>query len=134
MLGLPAASKITYARPVGGLENTSNIGDDANINNLAWPPRPSPEPSRRFFGPKLIYGTFLALKLPWERARPSNPPQWTVFASRRQGFTPTLRLVENPVLTLQKRGFGLQTPYFVQTRNGNQFKKEVGRKAFWNTW
>ena len=27
----------------------------------------------------------------------SNPPQWTVFASRRQGFTPTLRLVQNPI-------------------------------------
>ena len=25
MLGLPAASKITYVRPVGGPENTSNI-------------------------------------------------------------------------------------------------------------
>ena len=27
MLGLPAASKITYVRPVGGPENTSNIGE-----------------------------------------------------------------------------------------------------------
>ena len=26
-----------------------------------------------------------------------TPTQWTVFASRRQGFTPTLRLVQNPV-------------------------------------
>ena len=29
--------------------------------------------------------------------RRSNSSQWTVFASRRQGFTPTLRLVQNPV-------------------------------------
>ena len=35
MLGLPAASKITYVRPVGGPENTLNIGENPNINNLA---------------------------------------------------------------------------------------------------
>ena len=29
--------------------------------------------------------------------RPSDPPQWTMFASRRQSFTSTLRLVQNPV-------------------------------------
>ena len=29
--------------------------------------------------------------------RRSNPPQWTLFASRRQIFTPTLRLVQNPL-------------------------------------
>ena len=26
----------------------------------------------------------------------SDPPQWTEFASTKQGFTPTLRLVQNP--------------------------------------
>ena len=35
MLGLPAASKTTYVRPVGGPENTSNIGENPNMNNLA---------------------------------------------------------------------------------------------------
>ena len=28
------ASKITYVRPVGGAENTSNTGENPNINNL----------------------------------------------------------------------------------------------------
>ena len=49
MLGQSAASKITYVRPVGGPENTSNSGENPNINSLAWPPRPSPEPLHRFF-------------------------------------------------------------------------------------
>ena len=35
MLGLPAASKITYVRPAGGPENSSNVGENANIKNLA---------------------------------------------------------------------------------------------------
>ena len=35
MLGLSAASKITYVRPVGGPEGTSNIGENPNINKLA---------------------------------------------------------------------------------------------------
>ena len=42
MLGLPAASKIIYVKPVGGPENTSNIGANPNINNLAWPLDPRP--------------------------------------------------------------------------------------------
>ena len=61
MLGWSAASKITYVRPVGGPENTSNIGENPNINSLASPPRPSPEPPRRFFCPKMIYGPFSGL-------------------------------------------------------------------------
>ena len=35
--------------------------------------------------------------------RPSNPRLWTVFSSRRRGFTPTLRLVQNPVTYRQTR-------------------------------
>ena len=36
MLDLPAASKITSVRPVGGPKDTSNIGgENPNINNLA---------------------------------------------------------------------------------------------------
>ena len=35
MLGRSAASKMTYVRPVGGPENTSNLGGNPNINNLA---------------------------------------------------------------------------------------------------
>ena len=38
--------------------------------------------------------------------RRSNRPQWRGFASRRQGFTPTLRLVQNPAN-------GSQNAYFV---------------------
>ena len=34
MLGRSAASRITYVRPVGGPENTSNIGENPDINNL----------------------------------------------------------------------------------------------------
>ena len=34
MLGLSAAPKIICVRPVGGPENTSNIGENPNINNL----------------------------------------------------------------------------------------------------
>ena len=39
-------------------------------------------------------GRMLVSKL---RQDPPNPPQWTVLASRTQGFTQTLRLVQNPV-------------------------------------
>ena len=35
MLGLPAASKFSYVRPVGGPQNTSNIGENPNVSNLA---------------------------------------------------------------------------------------------------
>ena len=35
MLGRLAASKVIYVRPVGGPENTSNIGGNPNVNNLA---------------------------------------------------------------------------------------------------
>ena len=35
MLGRSAASKIIYVRPVGGPENTSNIGESPNISDLA---------------------------------------------------------------------------------------------------
>ena len=41
MLGRSAAFKITSVRPVGGPENTSNIGENPSINNLARSPRPS---------------------------------------------------------------------------------------------
>ena len=34
MLGRSAAPKIIYVRTVGGPENTSNIGENPNINNL----------------------------------------------------------------------------------------------------
>ena len=34
MLGRLAVPKIIYVRPVGGPENTSNIGENPNINNL----------------------------------------------------------------------------------------------------
>ena len=34
MLGRSAASKIIYVRPAGSPENTSNIGENPNINNL----------------------------------------------------------------------------------------------------
>ena len=34
MLGWSAASKITYVRPVGDPEKTSNIGENPNINHL----------------------------------------------------------------------------------------------------
>ena len=75
--------------------------------------------------------------------RLSDPPQWTMFASKKQGFTPTLHLVQNPVngrqtpqsawskplffvanqpalcgfgaSFVQNGGFGLRTPYFAQT-------------------
>ena len=33
MLGGAAASKFSYIRPVSGPENTSNIGENPNINN-----------------------------------------------------------------------------------------------------
>ena len=35
MLGRLAVPKMIYVRPVGGPENTSNIGENPNINNLA---------------------------------------------------------------------------------------------------
>ena len=41
MLGRSAASNIIYVRPVGGPENTSNIGENPKTNNLLWPTRPS---------------------------------------------------------------------------------------------
>ena len=41
-LGRSVASKIDYARPVGGPENTQNKGENPNINNMVWPPAPSP--------------------------------------------------------------------------------------------
>ena len=62
MLGRLAVPKIIYVRPVGSPENTSNTGENPNINNLARPPRPSPEPPRRFFCPKIIYGAFSGLR------------------------------------------------------------------------
>ena len=34
MLGLSAAPKIIYVRPVGGPDNTPNIEENPNINNL----------------------------------------------------------------------------------------------------
>ena len=34
MLGRVAVPKIIYVRPVGSPENTSDIGEDPNINNL----------------------------------------------------------------------------------------------------
>ena len=34
MLGRWAVPKIIYVRPVGSPENTSNIGENPNINNL----------------------------------------------------------------------------------------------------
>ena len=34
MLGRLAVPKIIYVRPVGSPENTSNIGENPNINNL----------------------------------------------------------------------------------------------------
>ena len=42
MLGRSAVPKIIYVRTAGSPENTSNIGENPNINNLTWPPRPSP--------------------------------------------------------------------------------------------
>ena len=46
--------------------------------------------------------------------RPSDAPQWTKFASRRQGFTPTLRLVQNPVFGRASPSVCMvQTSYFV---------------------
>ena len=98
MLGRSAPPNITYVRPVGGPENTSNIGENPNINNLAWPPRPSPYPPRRIFCPKIIHGTFLALSLvlgwglnqqsfwPWLRRElstllgiPLGPKEWNLL-------------------------------------------------------
>ena len=34
MLGRSVVPKIIYVRPVGGPENTSNIGENPNINDL----------------------------------------------------------------------------------------------------
>ena len=54
---------------------------------------------QKFLGERVLWYVFLppyVLHPPISRPN-SNPPQWTVFASRRQGFTPTLRLVQNPV-------------------------------------
>ena len=68
MLGRSAASKISYVRLVGGPENTSSIGENPNINNLVWPPRPYPSHPANFFVQKLfiiIYGTFSALEAPY---------------------------------------------------------------------
>ena len=49
--------------------------------------------------------------------RRSNPPQWTVFASRRQGFTPTLRLVQNPANGRQApQSACSKPPYFAANR------------------
>ena len=43
MLGRLTVPKIIYVRPVGSPENTSNIEENPNINNLTWPPGPSPQ-------------------------------------------------------------------------------------------
>ena len=62
MLGRSAASKIIYVRPVGSPENTSNIGENPNINHWRDPLDPHPNrPTVFFFCPKFIYGTFSAL-------------------------------------------------------------------------
>ena len=42
MLGRSAVPKMIFVRTAGGAENTSNIGENPNINNLTWLPRPSP--------------------------------------------------------------------------------------------
>ena len=68
MLGRLAVPKIIYVRLVGSPENTANIGQNPNINNLAWSPRPSPEPPCRFFVQKIIYGTFSGLNICGKRA------------------------------------------------------------------
>ena len=74
MLGVPAASKITYVRPVGGPENTWNFGENPNINDLAWPPN-SHERPRRLFCPKIIYGTFSGLIIIFVIIAKTIPPE-----------------------------------------------------------
>ena len=74
-LGRLAVPKIIYVRPVGGPENTSNIRENPNINNLTGPPRPSPKPPRRFFCPKIIYGTFSGLTLECTQRCPRKCPR-----------------------------------------------------------
>ena len=62
MLGRSAVPKIIYVRTAGGPENTSNIGEDPNTNNLMCDPLdPHPNSPRGIFCPKIIYGTFSAL-------------------------------------------------------------------------
>ena len=52
MLGRLAVPNIIYVRPVGGPENTSNIGENPNINNLTWPLDPHPNSPAEFFAQK----------------------------------------------------------------------------------
>ena len=56
MLGRLVVPKIIYVRPVGSPENTSNIGENPNMNNLTWPPRPSPWQPRGIFLSKTFRG------------------------------------------------------------------------------
>ena len=58
MLGRSAASKIIYVRPVGGPENTSNIGEIPNINNWRDPLDPHPNRPADFFVQKLFMAHF----------------------------------------------------------------------------
>ena len=49
MLGWLAVPKIIYVRPVGSPENTSNIGENPNINNPTGPLDPHPNSPEEFF-------------------------------------------------------------------------------------
>ena len=61
LLDRSAASKIIYVRPVGGPENTSNIGENPNIKQFGVPPLgPHPNSPREFLICTIIYGTYLA--------------------------------------------------------------------------
>ena len=94
MLGRSAPPKITYVRPVGGPENTSNIGESPNRNNLARPPtRPA-----EFFVQKLYMAHFRL----WKKSPLlQDEEKWgfwdaeTLF-SRKWGF-PCLNSVESQV-------------------------------------
>ena len=78
MLGRSAASKIAYVRLVGGPENTSNIGENPNINNLARPPRPSPNRPADFLSRTYlwhIFGSELLECHEWPAPARGPPPE-----------------------------------------------------------
>ena len=58
MLGRLAVPKIIYVRPVGSPENTSNIGENPNINTLMWPLDPHPNSPAESFVQRLFMAHF----------------------------------------------------------------------------
>ena len=86
MLGRSAPPKITYVRPVGGPENTSNIGGNPNVNNLVWPPRPHPTRPAEIFIQKLFMAHFRL----WFDLTMTNPDLfWPISRAGPDLFRPT---------------------------------------------